>query len=120
MCRKLFRGVLRKRAAPAPWSRIVDHTADVLEGVGRDLDGLSEEIFGTNAANAWSPLAARGWRAIASRTAQGRRNGDLTSKIEDLLLGMARMVRRPISRPTYAQNSKACNATSLSSTITRR
>jgi magnesium transporter len=61
--------------------------ADVLEGVGGELDCLSEEIFGTNATS-----APHGWRPAAPGDAKIGPYGDLTSKIEDLLLGMARMV----------------------------
>jgi magnesium transporter len=54
------------------------------------------------------------------------RNGDLTSKTEDVLLGMARVVpyvvtnAAPYLQPKSARNSKACNATSRPSMITRR
>jgi len=71
---------------------IVDHAADVLEGVGRDLDGLSEEIFGTNAANARRHRPRADGDKLRGVTRKIGRNGDLTSKIEDLLLGMARML----------------------------
>jgi magnesium transporter len=71
---------------------IVDHAADVLEGVGGDLDGLSEEIFGTNAANARRHKPREDGEQLRLVLRKVGRNGDLTSKIEDLLLGMARMV----------------------------
>ncbi|MDQ6702659.1 MAG: magnesium transporter CorA, partial [Pseudomonadota bacterium] len=71
---------------------IVDHAADVLEGVGNDLDGLSEEIFGTNAANARRHKPREDGEHLRLVVRKVGRNGDLTSKIEDLLLGMARMV----------------------------
>ena len=71
---------------------IVDHAADVLEGVGRDLDCLSEEIFGTNQPPPGATSRARRASNCVSCCARSGRNGDLTSKIEDLLLGMARMV----------------------------
>jgi magnesium transporter len=71
---------------------IVDHAADVLESVGRDLDCLSEEIFGTNAANVPRHKPREDGEQLRLVLRKVGRNGDLTSKIEDLLLGMARMV----------------------------
>jgi magnesium transporter len=71
---------------------IVDHAADVLEGVGSDLDCLSEEIFGTNAANARRHKPREDGEKLRLVLSKVGRNGDLTSKIEDLLLGMARML----------------------------
>jgi magnesium transporter len=71
---------------------IVDHAADVLEGAGSDLDCLSEEIFGTNAANVRRHRPRADGDKLRGVTRKIGRNGDLTSKIEDLLLGMARML----------------------------
>ena len=71
---------------------IVDHAADVLESVGGDLDGLSEEIFGANAANARRHKPREDGEQLRLVLRKVGRNGDLTSKIEDLLLGLARMV----------------------------
>ncbi|PZR88938.1 MAG: magnesium transporter CorA, partial [Hyphomicrobiales bacterium] len=71
---------------------VVDHAADVLEGVGGDLDCLSEEIFGTNAANARRRKPREDGEQLRLVLRKVGRNGDLTSKIEDLLLGMARML----------------------------
>ena len=71
---------------------IVGHAADVLESVGSDLDGLSEEIFGTNAANVRRHRPREDGAQLRLVLRNVGRNGDLTSKIEDLLLGMARMV----------------------------
>ena len=71
---------------------IVDRAADMLEGVGGDLDGLSEEIFGTNAANVRRAKPREDGEQLRLVLRKVGRNGDLTSKIEDLLLGMARMV----------------------------
>jgi len=71
---------------------IVDHAADVLEGVAGDLDCLSEEIFGTNAANVRRHKPREDGAQLRLVLHKVGRNGDLTSKIEDLLLGMARMV----------------------------
>lgn len=71
---------------------IVGHAADVLEGAGADLDGLSEEIFGTNAANVRRHRPREGGDKLRGVMRKIGRNGDLTSKIEDVLLGMARML----------------------------
>jgi len=71
---------------------IVDHAADVLEGVGTDLDGLSEEIFGTNHATPRRHKPREDGEQLRLVLRKVGRNGDLTSKIEDLLLGTARMV----------------------------
>jgi magnesium transporter len=71
---------------------IVDHAADVLEGVGGDLDGLSEEIFGTNNANPHRHKPREDADQLRLVLRKVGRSGDLTSKVEDMLLGMARMV----------------------------
>jgi len=71
---------------------IIDHVADVLESVGGDLDGLSEEIFGTNSANVRRHKPRDDGEQMRLVLRKVGRNGELTSKIEDLLLGMARMV----------------------------
>jgi magnesium transporter len=71
---------------------IVDHIADVLEGVGSDLDCLSEEVFGTTTANVRRHKPREDGEQLRLVLRKVGRNGDLTSKIEDLLLGMARMV----------------------------
>ncbi len=71
---------------------IVDHAADVLEGVGRDLDCLSEKIFGTNHATPRRHKPREDGEQLRLVLRKVGRGGDLTSKIEDLLLGMARMV----------------------------
>jgi magnesium transporter len=69
---------------------IVDHAADALEGVGGDLDCLSEEVFGTNPARHHKPREDGEQLRLVLRKVG--RNGNLTSKIEDLLLGLARVV----------------------------
>src|SRR6202047_345408 len=71
---------------------VVDHAADVLAGAGSDLDGLSKQIFGTNAANVQRHKPREDGEQLRLVLRKVGRNGDLTSKIEDLLLGMARMV----------------------------
>lgn len=79
-------------ALAAILAAIVDRAADVLEGVGGDLDGLSEEIFGSTAANVRRHKPREDGEQLRLVVRKVGRNGDLTSKIEDLLLGMARMV----------------------------
>ena len=69
---------------------IVDHAADALEGVGGELDCLSEEVFGTNPARRHKPREDGEQLRLVLRKVG--RNGNLTSKIEDLLLGLARVV----------------------------
>lgn len=91
--------LLQRRLAPdgpgafiALLHMIVDHVADELESVSGDLDHLSEEIFGMNRA-VDQPLKPRedGRRLRAVLRKLGR-IGNLTGKINDVLLGMARMV----------------------------
>jgi magnesium transporter len=71
---------------------IVDRAADALEGAGDDLDGLSAEIFGTNHVDVRRHKPREDGEQLRLVLRKVGRNGDLTSKIEDLLLGMARMV----------------------------
>jgi magnesium transporter len=71
---------------------IVDYAADVLEGVGGDLDCLSEEIFSANVADVRRHKPCEDGAQMRFVLRKVGRSGDLTSKIEDLLLGIARMV----------------------------
>jgi magnesium transporter len=71
---------------------IVDHAADVLEGAGGDLDCLSEGIFGTKNANARRHRPREDGDQLRLVLRNVGRIGDLTSKIEDHLLGVARML----------------------------
>jgi magnesium transporter len=71
---------------------IVDHTADVLETVGVDLDCLSQEIFGAKGINVTRHRPREDSDRLRIVLREIGRNGDLTSKIEDLLLGLARML----------------------------
>jgi magnesium transporter len=71
---------------------IIDHCADTLEGAAGDLDQLSEKIFGAR-----KKVAPRhGPREDGERLSAIMRkigvHGDLTSKVEDVLLGTARML----------------------------
>jgi magnesium transporter len=71
---------------------IVDHAADVLEGVAGDLDCRSEEVFGSDHATPRRHKPREDGEQLRLVLRKVGRNGDLTSKIEDQLLGMARMV----------------------------
>lgn len=71
---------------------IVDHTADVLERVGADLDALSQEIFGAQRLGATHHRPREDSNRLRVVLRGIGRNGDLTSKIADSLLGLARML----------------------------
>jgi magnesium transporter len=71
---------------------IVDDVADMLEGAAYDLDYLSEDIFGTHNANEQRHRPRDDGDKLRGVMRKIGRNGDLTSKIEDVLLGMARML----------------------------
>jgi magnesium transporter len=72
---------------------IIDHTADLLERVESDLDRLSEEILGTNSVDPSRRKVQEDAGRLRFFLREIGRKGDLTSKVEDLLLGMARMLR---------------------------
>jgi magnesium transporter len=90
-------GVENHRAPDGPGAfitlleTIIDHGADELEKINADLDGLSQTIFGVRGAD-----KRRGPRQdnrdLGRMLGQIGRNGDLTSKISDVLLGMGRML----------------------------
>lgn len=63
---------------------IIDRTADVLEKVGGEVDGLSKQIFGQNGDD-----PARDYQKLLLRL--GSRN-DLTSKARESLISMGRML----------------------------
>jgi magnesium transporter len=71
---------------------IIDNTADLLERVGGDLDALSEAILGTNSVNPHRRKRHESGGQLPLLLREIGRSGDLTSKIEDLLLGMGRML----------------------------
>lgn len=71
---------------------IIDHAADILEGAANDLDRLSEEIFGTHNANTQPHRPREDGDKLRGVMRKIGRNGDLTSKMEDVLLGTARML----------------------------
>ncbi|MGE5545558.1 MAG: magnesium transporter CorA family protein [Solirubrobacterales bacterium] len=69
---------------------VVDRMADVLERIGLELDGVSHRIF-------HQPAGGRGRRRSNSRELEVTlksigRNGDLSSKARDTILGMRRVV----------------------------
>ncbi|HUI22234.1 MAG TPA: magnesium transporter CorA family protein [Methylocella sp.] len=71
---------------------IVDHAADLLENNASDLDCLSEEVFGTHHIKTQRHRPLEDGDRLRSVMHKIGRNGDLISKIEDVLLGIARML----------------------------
>lgn len=71
---------------------IIDHAADILEGAGVDLDQLSEQIFGAHKKDGQSRGPRQDGEHLHAVMRKLGLNGDLTSKIEDVLLGTARML----------------------------
>jgi magnesium transporter len=71
---------------------IVDHVADVLEHVGGDLGAVSHDIFSKATAGGHKQRPRHD--ALALRTVMSRvgRDGDLTGRISESLLGMARIL----------------------------
>jgi magnesium transporter len=67
---------------------IVDRIADILEQVGADLDGVSQEIFRTSEV---APGAGRSGSLQDSLRRIGR-NGDMTSKASESLVSLARLL----------------------------
>jgi magnesium transporter len=71
----------------------IDHVADQLEGLNGELDRLSHDIFGGKGARGVSGQRGGGGnkdlRLIMRRIG---RSGDLTSKLDDALLGMGRII----------------------------
>lgn len=93
---------------------IVDRAADVLEKAGADLDLLSQDIFGTNGAGppGRRPREDSGRLRILLR--EIGRNGELVSKIEDLLLGLARMLPYVVvNAESYLENGMRARLESL-------
>lgn len=72
---------------------VVDRMADVLEGVGADLDATSKRVFRENLKKSGAMRAANrenaDMRALLRRIG---RAGDLASTIRDSLLGVSRMI----------------------------
>lgn len=65
---------------------IVDRLADILERAGRDIDGISRDIFQRKDTK---PTASRGFQAVLESIG---RKGDLTSHIRDSLVTLERLV----------------------------
>ncbi|HET6377618.1 MAG TPA: CorA family divalent cation transporter [Methylocella sp.] len=78
-------------ALAAVMDGIADHVADVLESVSTDLDRLSDEIFGANGVNGRHRPREDNEKMRTVMRKIGR-YGDHTGKIEDLLLGIGRIV----------------------------
>ena len=92
---------------------IVDHVADVLEHVGGDLGTVSHDIFG--AATGDMHRRKRRTDAMALRDVMRRvgRDGDLTGRISESLLGMARIL--PYVAGTHVFDVKPESRTRLES-----
>ncbi|MCI0466750.1 MAG: magnesium transporter CorA family protein [Beijerinckiaceae bacterium] len=71
---------------------IVEHAADMLEGVGGELDGVSEEIFGAEGGANGQHRPREDSERLRLVMRKIGRYGDLTSKLEDLLLGLSRLL----------------------------
>src|SRR5262249_20837267 len=71
---------------------IVEQAADNLEGLGSDLDCLSEEIFGSQGAKDGRHRPGADRHRLRRMMREIARFGDLASKLEDLLLGVARLL----------------------------
>jgi magnesium transporter len=95
---------------------IIDYGADIMEGIGNDLDNLSEKIFGTHNASTQHHQPREDGEKMRGFMRKIGRNGDLTSKIGDLLWGLVAWCLSSWSMPriilmlAWAQSSKACNA----------
>ncbi len=68
---------------------IIDRAADELEKINADLDSLSQIIFGTNGAKT-KQGPSQDNQDLRKILSQIGRNGDLTSKLSDVVLGMSR------------------------------
>lgn len=71
---------------------IIDHGADILETAATDLDHLSEQIFGSQKKEPQHLGPRQDNERLNKVMRKIGLNGDLTSKIEDVLLGMTRML----------------------------
>ncbi|HTV33484.1 MAG TPA: CorA family divalent cation transporter, partial [Methylocella sp.] len=68
------------------------HAADLLEGAGSEIDGLSEEIFGTQSDNHQPHRPREDNERLRHVLGKVGRIGDFMSKIEDHLLGVNRLL----------------------------
>lgn len=71
---------------------VIDRLADVLESVGSDLDQISLRVFRPDSTDAPKRRPAREDADLREILRRIGRNGDLTSKIRDSLLGIGRLV----------------------------
>jgi magnesium transporter len=71
---------------------IIDHCADTLEGAAGDLDQLSEKIFGARKKEAQRHGPREDGERLSAIMRKIGVHGYLTSKVEDVLLGTARML----------------------------
>jgi magnesium transporter len=71
---------------------LVEHAADMLEKTGNDLDSLSEGIFGAPDSQSGHHRPRDDNRRLRLVMRKIGRYGDLTSKLEDVLLGMSRVL----------------------------
>ncbi len=71
---------------------LVAHAADMLEKTGVDLDNLSEQIFGAPGSESRHHRPRDDNLRLRAVMRKIGRYGDLTSKLDDLLLGMARLL----------------------------
>ncbi len=71
---------------------LVDRLADVLEGVGADLDLVSLRVFRADGAGILPHRPAKEDTDLRDILRRIGRNGDFTSKIRDSLLGLGRIV----------------------------
>lgn len=93
-------GALDRNSVPAPGpcafiallDMLIDHVADELEKLSAELDHVSQEIFGSDKPDDRSIRPREDGRMLRGVLRKLGRNGDLTAKISDALLGMARIV----------------------------
>ncbi|WP_026606845.1 magnesium transporter CorA family protein [Methylocapsa acidiphila] len=71
---------------------IIDHTADELECVSGELDRVSQDIFGTEKLSDQPVRPIEEGPHMRGVLRKLGRHADLTGKINDVLLGMARMI----------------------------
>lgn len=76
----------------AIFEMIVEHIADELEGIGGALDALSEEIFSTNGSNEHRGKPRQNGEHLRAVIRKVGRTGNVAGKINDVLLGMTRMI----------------------------
>jgi magnesium transporter len=95
---------------------IIDHSADELETTNSALDSLSQEVFGRDVekAQAGPVRYTKDLRRVLGAIA---RTGDLSSKINDVMLGMSRMLPFVTSEASYLSPDEKAKIKSLSRDI---